>query len=85
MINAAVSTNFGAGPGPAFNAENIFINLVNNLVQGNDDAGAAFDAIARGTSLTSKIAATYRYVILPEHHTDEGLVFITRPEGLAFY
>lgn len=85
LINSAVSTNFGAGAGVVFNQENIFINLVNNLVQGNADAKARFDVIAAGTSLQEKISSLYNALIPASKQTPDGLAFITREDGLKFY
>tara|TARA_R110002020_G_scaffold6361_15_gene26910 strand:+ start:1552 stop:3210 length:1659 start_codon:yes stop_codon:yes gene_type:complete len=85
LISSAVSTNFGAGPGVVFNQENIFINLVNNLVQGNADAKARFDVLATGTTLQEKVASLYSAIIPAAMQSDEGLSFITRAEGLQFY
>jgi hypothetical protein len=44
LINNNNATDFGAGPsGPVFNDENIYINTMNALYQGNPDAKASFD------------------------------------------
>jgi uncharacterized protein YkwD len=85
LINSAVSTNFGAGAGVTFNQENIFINLVNNLVQGNADAKARFDAIAMGATLQEKVTSLYNGLIPASKQTADGLAFITRADGLKFY
>lgn len=85
LINTAVSTNFGAGSGPMFNQENIFINLINNLVQGNTDARNNFDGLAAGATLEAKVTSLYNAIVPPSQQSDEGLAFITRPDGLAFY
>jgi hypothetical protein len=85
LIETSLSTNFGAGAGPVFNEENIFINLVNNLVQGNTTAKATFDALATGSTLAEKIGSLYIEIIPGEARTVEGLAFLTRPEGIAFY
>tara|TARA_R110002020_G_scaffold150446_1_gene327139 strand:- start:3319 stop:4293 length:975 start_codon:yes stop_codon:yes gene_type:complete len=85
LIDTAVSTNFGAGSGSTFNAENMFINLTNNLVQGNPTAKTAFNAVASGATLAEKIASIYKTIIPVSEQTAEGLAFITRPEGIAFY
>ena len=85
LINSAVSTNFGAGAGVVFNQENIFINLVNNLVQGNASAKARFDALATGTTLQEKVASLYTALIPASKQSAEGLAFITRADGLQFY
>ena len=85
LINGAVSTNFGAGAGVVFNQENIFINLVNNLVQGNAAAKARFDALATGATLKEKVTALYSELIPASRLSPDGLAFITRAEGLQFY
>jgi hypothetical protein len=85
LINSAVSTNFGAGAGVVFNQENIFINLVNNLVQGNADAKARFDALATGSSLQEKVTSLYNSIIPASQQSADGLAFITRADGLKFY
>jgi hypothetical protein len=85
LVNSAVSTNFGAGAGVVFNQENIFINLVNNLVQGNADAKARFDAIAIGATLQEKVTSLYNGLIPASKYSADGLAFIVRPEGLQFY
>lgn len=69
LINTALSTNFGAGPGPIFNAENIFINLANNLVQGNSTAHAIFDQLATGNTLAENITSIYQAIIPPSYQT----------------
>ncbi|PHR19590.1 MAG: hypothetical protein COA37_16785 [Hoeflea sp.] len=85
LVGAAVGTNFGAGAGVSFNAENIFINLFNNLVQGNADANSGFAAIASGNTLESKVGSIYRSLIPTEEQTDAGLSFFIRAEALTFY
>ena len=85
LINTAVSTNYGAGPGVVFNQENIFINLINNLVQGNAEAKARFDALATGSTLQEKVASLYSALIPASKQTADGLAFITRADGLKFY
>lgn len=85
LITTAVSTNFGAGPGPVFNAENIFINLANNLVQGNTAANTAFAGLASGTTLAQKVGSLYGNLVPASQQTAEGLAFITRPESISFY
>ncbi len=50
LINANNASNFGSGPtGPGFNDENVYINTINALYQGNPTAKAAFDAIVAGS------------------------------------
>lgn len=85
LIGNAAVTNFGAGDGPVFNQENIFINLVNNLVQGNPAAKAKFNTLATGDTLEAKITALYKAVIPVSNQTTDGLNFFTRPEGIKFF
>lgn len=85
LIESAVATNFGAGAGVDFNQENIFINLVNNLVQGNQAAKTVFDSLATGATLEAKVTALYNKLIPPSKQSVEGLTFITRADGLKFY
>ncbi|PHR18699.1 MAG: hypothetical protein COA37_19210 [Hoeflea sp.] len=85
LINSAKSTNFGAGAGPVFNSENIFINLANNLVQGNTSAKATFDTLATGGTLAEKIASLYQSIIPLSAQTADGLAYLIRPEGITFY
>ena len=85
LINENNSSNFGAGPGPVFNDENIFINIMNALVQGNSDARKSFEVQASGVTLVNKITALYGILIPDENQSVSGLSFLTRPEGLAFY
>ncbi len=85
LINGNLSSNFGAGPGPIFNDENMYINIANALVQGNDQALSKFNQIAEGRTIETKIAAIYSKIIPANKQTPEGLAFITRPEGIQFY
>jgi hypothetical protein len=86
LINSAVSSNFGAGAGVSFNQENIFINLVNNLVQGGDATAAArFNALATGTTLEGKVTSLYQAIIPASKQSVDGLAFVTRQDGLNFY
>ena len=85
LINSAISTNFGAGSNVSFNSENIFINLINNLVQGNVNAKVGFNTLATGNNLVEKITSIYKFVIPVSEQSSEGLAFLTRSEGLQFY
>ncbi len=85
LIKGNLSTNFGAGPGPVFNDENIFINVTNSLVQGNPTATAAFNTLAAGATLAEKITSLYTKIIPASKQSAEGIAFITRPDGLKFY
>ncbi len=82
LIESAVSSNFGAGVGTTFNAENIYINLTNNLVQGNTAAKAAFATLATGTTLTQKVTSLYNAIIPVAYQKADGLAFITARTGL---
>ncbi len=85
LIENAVASNFGAGPGPVFNTENIFINITNSLVQGNAAAKATFQLNSSGATLSAKVTSLYSAIIPTNQQKADGLAFITRPEGLAFY
>jgi hypothetical protein len=86
LIENAVATNFGAGPGVEFNQENIFINVANALVQGNPTAAANFSALIAGqATLADQVEAIYNALVPPGAQSAEGLAFLIRPEALAFY
>lgn len=86
LINNAINTNFGAGPGVAFNQENVFINVANSLVQGNTAAATAFAGLIGGAAtLQDQVTALYQNLVPAASQTAEGLAFVTRPEALAFY
>ena len=75
LINTNNTTNFGAGAtGPTFNDENIYINTINALYQGNATAKANFDAIVAGqASIQDALTAVYNYVIPVTARTQAGL------------
>ncbi|WP_274626595.1 beta strand repeat-containing protein [Arvimicrobium flavum] len=87
LINNALETNYGSNnPNIVFNAENIFINSVNALFQGNPAAEAKFDAITAGAAtLQDQLVAIYEAYVPAEHQTAEGLAFFTRAEAQAFF
>ena len=85
LIDTAIATNFGAGTATVFNTENIFINLTNNLAQENIAAKAAFGALSSGATLSAKVTSLYNAVIPLAHQKADGLAYLTRPDGLAFY
>ncbi|MCO5080860.1 MAG: hypothetical protein M9955_04280 [Rhizobiaceae bacterium] len=87
LINNLNATNFGSNnPNIVFNDENIFINVINALVQGNPTAAAAFAAITAGaSSLSDKVAAFYNELVPASAQSAEGLAYLTRPDALAFY
>lgn len=75
LITANNATNFGAGAsGPTFNDENIYINTINALYQGNATAKASFDAIVAGSaSIQDALTAVYNYIIPASARTEAGL------------
>ena len=76
LINANNTSNFGAGPGTVFNDENVYINTLNALYQGNPAAKTAFDAIVAGQASTSdKLDAVYDSLIPAADRTDAGRAF----------
>jgi hypothetical protein len=84
LINANNASNFGAGPGPVFNDENVYINTLNALYQGNPDAKTAFDAIVSGgASLSDKLTLVYNKLVPADARTDAGLNFFKSQS--AFY
>ncbi len=85
LIKGNLSTNFGAGAGPVFNDENIFINVANSLVQGNPIASAQFNSLASGATLAEQVASLYAKIIPLAKQTADGLAYLTRPDGLKFY
>ncbi len=85
LIKGNLSTNFGAGEGPVFNDENIYINVANALVQGNATATAKFNTLAAGNTLAEKVTSLYKAIIPTAKQSADGLAFITRPDGLKFY
>ncbi len=85
LIKGNIASNFGAGAGPVFNDENIFINVANALIQGNPQATAKFNVLAAGSTIEAKIGSLYAKIIPTAKQTPEGLAFITRPDGIKFY
>ena len=85
LIETAASSNFGAGSGPIFNAENVYINLINNLAQGNPLAKSFFATLSSGATLAEKIQSLYSVIIPLASQKADGIAYLTRPEGLAFY
>jgi hypothetical protein len=78
LIETNNSTNFGSktdtSAGPSFNDENVYINTINALYQGNADAKAAFDAIVgSGATLSDKLELVYNHVIPAASRSDAGL------------
>ena len=85
LIKGNLASNFGAGAGPVFNDENIFINVANALIQGNPQATAKFNVLAAGSTIEAKVGSLYAKIIPTAKQTPEGLAFITRPDGIKFY
>jgi VCBS repeat-containing protein len=87
LINRLIVTNYGSNdPAVQFNEENIFINITNALVQGNDAAAERFEILAGGpTDLADQVAALYNALVPESVSSAEGLAFLTRPEALQFY
>lgn len=87
LIGNARDTNFGSNnPGVTFNQENIFINLVNALVQGNTAAAARFDALTgNAATLGDQLIALYDAFVPLGAQSDAGRAFFSRPEAQAFY
>ncbi len=84
LIKNNNATNFGAGAGPVFNDENIIINTLNALYQGNPIAKAAFNGIVGGGPAGADIlSAVYNYVIPASFRSDAGLAYFKSQE--AFY
>lgn len=78
LINTNNSTNFGSktatSAGPVFNDENVYINTLNALYQGNAAAKTAFDAIVNsGATLSDKLTLVYNNLIPAAARTDAGL------------
>lgn len=82
LINSNNATDFGAGAGgPVFNDENIYINVMNALYQGNATAHADFDSIAAGKSLQEALTAVYQAVIPEACRTTSGLDYFVSQAG----
>ena len=76
LINSNNDSNFGAGPGVTFNDENVIINTMNALYQGNADAKATFDALLAGAaSLQDKLTAVYNSIIPEGERSEAGLAY----------
>lgn len=84
LINQNNSTNFGAGGTTVFNDENIYINTINALYQGNPTAKATFDAIvASAATIQDALTLVYNFVIPTSARTEAGLNFFK--SQAAFY
>ena len=86
LINNAIATNYGAHDNAIeFNRENIFINITNALVLGNDGALQAFQKmLGEASTLSDKILAIVDDLV-PGWVSDAGRAYLTRPEALSFY
>lgn len=85
LINDNNASNFGAGAsGPTFNDENIYINTMNALYQGNATAKANFDAIVNsGATMQDKLSAVYDSIIPAANQSDAGRAYFM--SQAAFY
>lgn len=84
LINENNSTNFGAGPGVTFNDENIYINTMNALYQGNPSAKAVFDAlVGGGATLQDKLTIVYNTIVPASEQTGAGRDYFV--SQAAFY
>ncbi len=72
LIQNNITTNYGAGPGPVFNAENIYINLANALYQGSAEARAAFTSLAPDGTLGAKLVSVYQALVPAASQTAAG-------------
>lgn len=87
LIETNISTNFGSYRDDiTFNRENISINIANALVKGNTAAGNSFASMVAGAdSLAAKVTALYNLLIPETERSADGLAYLVRSEGLAFY
>lgn len=84
LIKANNDSNFGAGAGTTFNDENVYINTLNALYQGNAAAKSAFDGIvSSGATLSDKLELVYNNLIPAGARTDAGLAYFK--SQAAFY
>ncbi len=86
LINRNNETNFGAGrDGPVFNDENIYINTVNALYQGNATARANADALLSTVeTLNDRLSLIYDHIIPQDARSDEGRAhFLSQAEFYA--
>tara|TARA_R110002020_G_scaffold367683_3_gene579573 strand:+ start:33606 stop:36299 length:2694 start_codon:yes stop_codon:yes gene_type:complete len=84
LIKANNDSNFGAGAGTTFNDENVYINTLNALYQGNAAAKTAFDGIVNsGATLSDKLELVYNNLIPTAARTDAGLAYFK--SQAAFY
>ena len=84
LIKANNNSNFGAGAGTTFNDENVYINTLNALYQGNAAAKTAFDGIVSGgATLSDKLELVYNNLIPAGARTDAGLAYFK--SQAAFY
>lgn len=75
LITTNNDTNFGSFSTVRFNEENIYINVMNALYQGNGSARAAFADIVPFGSLQAKLAAVYDFIIHPAEQSASGRAY----------
>ena len=80
LINQNNATNFGAGGDTQFNDENIYINTVNALYQGNARARSNFDKMfGKGETLNDRLNLIYDDIIpQPRARMKAGRIFCRR-------
>ena len=76
LINQNNATNFGAGGDTQFNDENIYINTVNALYQGNARARSNLDEMfGKGETLNDRLNLIYDHIIPEAARSDEGRAY----------
>lgn len=76
LIGTNNSTNFGSNSSVVFNDENIYINTMNALYQGNATAKAAFDSlVGGGASIQDKLIAVYQSIIPAAQQSAAGQAY----------
>lgn len=84
LINANNTSNFGAGSGPSFNDENIYINIVNALYQGNATVRTKIDLTVAGHQTTAaKLGAIYDFLVPTTNRSEAGKAYFL--SQAAFY
>lgn len=75
LINANNTSNFGAGAGPVFNDETIYINIANALYQGNPTFKSIIDnSLSSATTLADKLSIVYDEIIAASARSADGKV-----------
>lgn len=76
LINANNASNFGAGVGPVFNDETIYINIANALYQGNPEFKSTIDSsLSSAATLAEKLSLVYDDVIAASARSADGKAF----------